>query len=622
MKQEKREKQARIKPMLATLANQAFDDKDWIFEIKWDGYRGIASVTKGKVDLYSRNFSNFNEHYPDIVKDLAKIKEDVILDGEIIAYEKGRVGFQALQTAGHSGAKVSFMIFDILSRDGVDLRALSLMKRKEILRKLFKKYSKLKNIRESDYVEGNGKKFYDLAVKKDLEGIMAKRKDSPYVSDKRTPYWLKIKHHKSDEAVIAGFTAPRGSRKKFGAIILGQYIKKKLVFIGYTGTGFTEKILNELYAKMLPLKVKSSPFSEKIPINSPITWIKPVLVVQVKFAEWTEERIMRQPVYLGLRGDKPAGSVGREKVLNIEKNMKNKIQNKNSQFTNQDKIYFPKLKLTKGDVIEYYRKIAPYILPYLKDRPENLNRQPGGINKANFYQKNFTYSLPPFAETAKVHSESTNKEINYLVCNNMETLLYMANLGCIEINAWNSRVGKLDYPDYMIIDIDPGDNTWAELIKVAKMVKEVLDESCQKSYLKTSGKSGLHVCVPFGAKYHFDEVRQFSELVSSVVNRRLPALTSGERNPAKRRKKIYLDYLQNRLGQTTASVYSLRGTPEATVSTPLKWSELTLKNNPVNFTIFNIHARLKKVGDIWKPVIRESINLKKSIKCLQKSLKE
>jgi bifunctional non-homologous end joining protein LigD len=283
-----------------------------------------------------------------------------------------------------------------------------------------------------------------------------------------------------------------------------------------------------------------------------------------------------------------------------------------------DKIYFPKLKLTKGDVIDYYKKIFPYILPYLKDRPENLNRHPGGINKSSFYQKNFTNSVPAFAKTVKVYSESVKKDINYLVCNNEETLLYMANLGCIEINAWNSRIGKLDYPDYMIIDIDPGDNTWAELVKVAKMVKKVLDESCQKSYLKTSGKSGLHVCVPFGAKYHFDEVRKFSELISTVVNRRLPEITSIERNPSKRKKKIYLDYLQNRVGQTTASAYSLRPTEEATVSTPMKWSELTTNFNPKKFNIFTIHKRLQKMGDIWKPVITESVNLKKSIRCLEK----
>jgi len=305
--------------MLAMLVNQAFNGENWIFEIKWDGYRAMADISKGVVSLYSRNFSSFNAHYPDVVKDLSKVKESVLLDGEIIASSKGHIGFQALQTAGHSGAKITFMIFDILFLSGVDLRALPLMKRKAMLRNFLKKYSRLKNIKESDYISGEGKRFYQLAVKRNLEGIMAKKKDSPYVSGERTQYWLKIKHHKSDEAVIVGFTAPRGSRKKFGSIILAQYVKRKLVFIGYTGTGFSEKILNELYGKMRRLIVKSSPFKENIPIHAPITWIKPALVAQVKFAEWTAAHIMRQPVYLGLRGDKPASAAIRERQVNTRK---------------------------------------------------------------------------------------------------------------------------------------------------------------------------------------------------------------------------------------------------------------------------------------------------------------
>jgi bifunctional non-homologous end joining protein LigD len=600
-------KQARVKPMLATLADKPFNGADWIFEIKWDGYRGLAYVRDGKVDLYSRNFLDFHSRYPAIVADLAQVKEEVLLDGEIIASHKGHHGFETLQGAGETGADVTFMVFDILRLSGKDLRELPLMERKKILGKLLKKYSALKHVRESEYVEKEGVKFYAVAVKNDLEGIMAKRKESPYVSDKRTHYWLKIKHHKSDEAVIVGFTAPKGSRKKFGALILAQRVQKQLVFIGYTGTGFTEDTLDQLYAKMLPLKVAAPPFETKIPVNAPITWIKPKLVAQLKFAEWTKDRIMRQPVFLGLRDDKLPSSVTTEKEVTAP-----------PEFTNLNKVYFPKLKITKGDVIDYYEKIAPYILPYLKDRPENLNREPGGIAKPNFFQKNFPNALPPFVESVKTHSDSANKDIQYLVCNNKETLLYMANLGCIEINAWNSRVGRLDYPDYMIIDIDPGDTTWSELVKVAKTVKEVLDQSCEQSYLKTSGKAGLHVCVPFGAKYPFDDVRAFSELISTVVRLRLPDLVSLERNPAKRKKKIYLDYLQNRIGQTTASVYSLRPTEDAMVSTPLKWGELTDKLDPKKFNIFTIHKRLKKVGDIWKPVITESVDLKKSIRCLQK----
>jgi bifunctional non-homologous end joining protein LigD len=602
-------KQERIKPMLATMINRPFNDNDWLFEIKWDGYRGLAYVKAGKVDLYSRNFLDFSDRYPALVKDLSKIKEEVLLDGEIVATNKGHSSFETLQGAAETGAEVAFMVFDILRLSGKDVRRLPLIERKKILRKFFKKYSGLKHVRESEYIEGEGKKFFAVAVKNDLEGVMAKKKDSPYVSDKRTKYWLKIKHHKNEEAVIVGFTAPRGSRKKFGALILAQHVKKRLVFIGYTGTGFTQDRLDELYAKMLPLKVATPPFKVKIPVNAPITWIKPKLVAQLKFAQWTDDHIMRQPVFLGLRDDKSPGDVTSEKEVTSP-----------SEFSNLDKIYFPKLKISKGDVIHYYDKIAPYILPYLKDRPENLNREPGGIHKPNFFQKNFPNALPSFVETVKVHSESVNKDIQYLVCNNKETLLYMANLGCIEINAWNSRVGHLDYPDYMIIDIDPGDTTWLDLVKVAKTVKEVLDQSCQKSYLKTSGKAGLHICVPFGAKYHFDDVRAFSELISSVVRRRLPDLVSLERSPKKRKKKIYLDYLQNRLGQTTASVYSLRPTEDAMVSTPLKWSELSIKLDPKKFNIFTIHKRLKRVGDLWKPVITKSVNLKKSIECLKKIL--
>jgi bifunctional non-homologous end joining protein LigD len=388
-------------------------------------------------------------------------------------------------------------------------------------------------------------------------------------------------------------------------------------------------MLDELYAKMKKLETKRSPFNKKVPLNAPITWIKPVLVAQLKFSEWTAGGNMRHPVFLGLREDKPAKSIEKEKAMPTEeiieepdapKGKKKKMEK--VALTNLDKIYFPKVKLTKGDVLEYYEKIAPYILPYLKDRPESLNRHPNGAGKPNFFHKNFTTLPPAFAETAVIHSESTGEDIRYIVCQNKETLLYLANLGCIEINPWNSRVGQLDFPDYMIIDIDPGGSSWKELVKVAKKVKKVLDDSCQKSYLKTSGKSGLHIYIPLHGKYHFDEVRRFAELISHVTLQKVPELVSLERTPAKRGKKIYLDYLQNRVGQTTACAYSLRPTEGATVSTPLKWSELTDKLDPKKFTLKTIFTRLKKVGDLWKPVITEQVDLQKSILCLEKSLKK
>ncbi len=616
-KQEKREKELeKISPMLATLVDEPFDDPDYIYEIKWDGYRAVANINNNKVDLYSRNQKDFGRKFESVIQELEKVDDTVILDGEIIAYdENGQPGFQSLQKSMETGARLEYIIFDILHLNGRDLRSERQIERKEVLKSFLEKYPFLTG---SEYVEEKGIKFFNLVKKKNFEGIIAKRKDSVYIEGKRTLSWLKIKHHHSEEAVIVGFTKPRGSREKFGALVLGVYKNGRLVYAGHTGTGFDQKTLNDVYGKMTPLITKSSPFDTKVPVNSPITWVRPKLVAQLKFAEWTDSGVMRQAVFLGLREDKPAKNVVKEEEQPVEEVLHEEMK---AELTNLDKIYFPKLKITKGDVVDYYRKISPILLPYLKDRPESLNRHPNGIAKPNFFQKNFATAPPSFAQTEKIFSESNNEYINYLVCQNQETLLYMANLGCIEINPWNSRIGQLDYPDYMIFDLDPKQSSWENLIKVAKELKKVLDASCQKSYLKTSGKSGLHICVPLHAKYNFLDVRNFCELISRVVVDRLPEITSLERNPAKRKKKIYLDYLQNRIGQTTACAYSLRPTENASVSTPLKWSELTIKLDPKKFNIKTIHARIKKVGDLWKPVITESVDLKKAIICLEKELK-
>lgn len=610
-----------MRPMLATLADRPWSGSEWIFELKWDGYRAIARIEDGNVDLRSRNFLLFNNDFPDIVSKLKKIKERVVLDGEIVAYdEKGMVTFSAIQERGQRPARSAYMIFDILHLNGKDLTLLPLMERKTILRKLLKKYPQLS---ESDYVDSEGEKFFDVVEKKDLEGIVAKKKDSPYLPGKRTAYWMKIKHHHTEEAVIAGFTKPRGSRKNFGALVLGIHKNDDFVFVGHTGTGFNEKTLTDLYAQMKPLATDVSPFKTKIPLNAPITWIKPVLVAQLKFTEWTKDNVMRHPVFVGLREDKNAESVTREGALNAKKIMKkerNKILTEEVEFTHKDKIFFPKSGYTKGDVIEYYRRIAPYMLPYLIDRPESLNRHPNGVDQPNFFQKNFPSKLPSFVKTQKIYSKSNDRDITYLLCQNKETLLYMANLGCIEINPWNSRIQKLDFPDYMIIDIDPDENTWADLVAVAKMVKSVLDEACMGAHLKTSGKTGLHIYVPLNARYHFDDVRNFSELVARVVHKRLPNITSIERSPAKRKNLIYLDYMQNRAAQNTASVYSLRPTEDATVSTPLLWSELTAKLDVKKFTIKTIFDRLDKKGDLWRPITESAIDLKEAMLCLGKSL--
>jgi bifunctional non-homologous end joining protein LigD len=291
---------------------------------------------------------------------------------------------------------------------------------------------------------------------------------------------------------------------------------------------------------------------------------------------------------------------------------------KKLEFTNLNKIYFPKLGITKGEVIEYYRSISKTLLPYLKDRPESLNRHPNGVGKTAFYQKNFSYEIPPFVKTYL--RETEDGKTNYIVCNNLETLFFIANLGCIEINPWSSRTKAPQKPDWMVIDLDPGNNTLDELVQVTLEVKKVLDMSCEKSFIKTSGKTGIHIFIPLGAKYDFDQIRDFSKLLVTIVHNKLPEITSLERSPSKRKNQIYLDYLQNSLGQTLAAPYSLRPTEEATVSTPLKWSEVKKGLDPKKFTIKTIFKRLKNHGDLWENILKEKVDLKKAIKCLEQEL--
>jgi bifunctional non-homologous end joining protein LigD len=293
------------------------------------------------------------------------------------------------------------------------------------------------------------------------------------------------------------------------------------------------------------------------------------------------------------------------------------------EYTNLDKIYWPKEKYTKGDMLAYYERMAEVMLPYLKGRPMVMNRHPNGIKGPSFYQKDVDpATLPAFVKTAKIYSESNDKDLHYIVCENKETLLYMANLGCIEMNPWNSRAKALKRPDWYVIDLDPGDNTFEEVIQVAKVVKEVLDMSCEKSYVKTSGKTGIHIYVPLGGKYTYDQVKNFAELVARMTHERIPGITSVERSPAKRKKLIYVDFLQNRIGQTLAAPYSIRPVEGACVSAPLEWREVKKGLTPDKFTIKTIEKRLKNKGDLWEGMLKESVDLKESIKCLEAALKK
>jgi bifunctional non-homologous end joining protein LigD len=644
------EKATFIKPMLADTKSTSFDDSDWVFEKKYDGYRAISVINKNEVELFSRNKISFDIPFKSIADELKKIDHIAVLDGEIVVEDdKGKASFQLLQNYIKTGiGTLKYYVFDILNLDGNSITNLSLLERKELLQLLFNKYD-FTNIFYSEHTLEKGIKQFEIAQKNQDEGIIAKKADSTYVSDKRSKDWLKIKISNEEEAIIIGITKPKNSRQYFGALLLGQYYGKRLQYIGKCGTGFSDATLKELYDKFKPFFIVESPLSEKINVRDEIQWLKPKFVCQVKFSEWTEDKNLRHPVYLGLRIDKKASEVFvpsniKEVTPLKQETMKDKTtsesESKNEKepkkdaekhndydlkvgkttlhLTNQNKIYYPKDNISKGDLIEYYSEVSSLILPYLKDRPESMNRFPNGIDGPSFYQKDVDVEkIPSWLKTKKIFSESTNEDIHYLICNNKETLLYMVNLGCIEINPWNSTTQHIENPDWLVIDIDPDKDDFKEVVETALVVKKVMDELETECYCKTSGASGLHVYIPLGAKYDYDSIKILAELLATEIHSHLPKTTSLERSIKKRDHKIYIDYLQNRRGQTLAAPYSVRPKPGATVSTPLEWSEVNEKLHPSQFTIKNVLTRFEKKGDLWAPVLAKGANIKKIIKKLE-----
>lgn len=630
--------------MLASLTDEPFDDAGWIYEIKWDGYRAVSYLNKGKVEIQSRNNLSFTNKFKEVTEALKSWPINAVIDGEIVAMnDKGIASFQQLQNFANKGeeTRLIYYVFDILWLDGKDLTHLTLLERKLILHSVMPEDDAV--IKYSDHVEEKGTAFFELAIQKGLEGIMAKKSDSTYTKNFRTRLWLKIKNNKRIEAIICGFTKGRKSRRHFGALVLGKYEGDKLVYIGHTGTGFNEKSLKEVEKKLMPLVTDKMSFDKKPKTNMPVTWVKPKLVCEIKFSEITNEGILRIPVFLGLREDKEAKNEKNVEVVDADERPKaegkkqkattekSKIKTQNSKkllpstskeetiningydlkFTNLDKLYWPEEKITKRDMLNYYYNIMPFILPYMKDRPQSLNRFPDGIKGKSFYQKNVKGKVADWLTTYHYKSENSGDK-EFLVCTDEASLMYIASLGCIEMNPWHSRTEQAENPDWCVIDLDPDDsNTFEEVIKAAQAVKKVLDAIKVPSYPKTSGSSGMHIYIPLGAKYSYDQSRLLAELIVNLVYPEVASFTSLERNPSKRREKIYLDFLQNRTIQTIAAPYSLRPKPGATVSTPLYWDEVKKGLTIKQFNINSIFDRLKDVGDIFKPVLKKGIDMKK-----------
>jgi len=652
-----------IKPMLATLINEPFDDENWLYEVKWDGYRALAFTQKGDVQLLSRNNKQFNEKFYPIYDILKTWTIDVVLDGEILVInDKGVSNFGKLQNwRSEADGDLVFYVFDILWYKGKDLRELPLSERQAILSSVLPANDD--QIRQSKVFKASGTGFFKAAQKMGLEGIMAKKANSLYLSDSRSKEWLKIKIQKRQEVVITGFTKNQDTSKVFSSLLLGVYENGNLQYAGKVGTGFSDQLQKSIMQKLKPLIIEESPFKELPDVNKPsrfrpnppkskATWLKPELVCEVSYSEITADGVFRHPSFQGMREDKqaaevvreiaadteeviaeidgsstneqdtaikPAKHTGRKTLLNpADETQVRKICGHDLKFTHLSKLYWPDDKVSKRDMFNYYYQVAEYILPYLKDRPLSLNRFPGGINSKGFYQKDVRGKAPGWAKTMD-HTTDTGEDKKYLLGGDEATLLWMASLGCIEMNPWFSRAQSPDHPDYCVIDLDPDKNTFDQVIEAALAVKSILDEIKVPSFCKTSGSTGMHIYVPLGALYTYEQSQMFAKIIVNHVQEQLPEFTSLERIVSARKGKMYLDFLQNRPGATIACPYSLRPKPGATVSMPLHWDEVKPGLKMKDFTIFNTIDRLKETGDLFKGVLGKGINLEKVLKDAKKS---
>ena len=606
------------RPMLATLADELPKGSDWLYEIKWDGYRAVGYVRGGEARLVSRNGNDLTPRFPDVAKALAKAARspNCVVDGEVCALDdEGRPSFSAMQQ-GKQGTPLVYALFDVLEIDGAPVLDLPLTERRTRLEALID--ARQKTIQVSGFFE-DGEALLAAAVERGLEGVLAKRPESRYLEGKRSPDWLKIKTHGREEFVICGWTKGQGKRSGlFGALVLGTYRGKELHWVGNCGTGFTERDIDALLEKLEPLRRDASPFATvpKMPKvrKGDVTWVEPKLVCEVRFVEWTHDGHLRAPSFQGLRDDKPSRAVHREVPL--------PRSDGRVKLSNLDKVFWPDEGITKGDLLDYYRAVAPVLLPHLRDRPFTMRRYPDGAFGKAFFQKDAPKHMPEWIPTFRAHVSSRDspprrKWIEAPVVGDEDALLWMVNMGCIDLNTWYSRIDRPDRPDFVLFDLDPSaDAGFQETIQVALVVKAALDALGLESFAKTSSADGMHVLVPIERRYTFDDTREFSEIVAGAIARTHRGLATTEWTKAKRRG-VLIDSNQNGEGKTIASVYSVRPRPGAPVSTPLRWDEVNETLDPASFTMDAVLERVRKHGDLFAGVLSTRQRLDRALKALR-----
>jgi bifunctional non-homologous end joining protein LigD len=634
-----------VKLMLAETAERAFSRKDWLFEPKLDGYRVLAARAKSDPRLVTRNGNDCSASFPEIVRAVAALPFDrLVLDGEVVALDDtGRPSFQRLQGRARLSrpidirhatvtCPVTYYAFDLLGFEDFDLRSLPLSERKAALRRVLPPVGALRYL---EHVEEEGEALYQETERLGLEGIVGKKSGSPYKAG-RSPAWLKIRSRHAADFVVVGFTAPKGSRGGFGALQLADYVNGELVYAGRAGTGFSDKQLAEVRRELEAHKRGDPPCAGPILAEMGTTWVEPTMVCEVEYSEWTEEGLLRQPVFLRFRDDKTPeecvrdlrarGSVAAEQEHDIprERERPRDLAGESSapagkiprsarddnptardegagelafELTNLKKVFWPEDGYTKGDLIEYYRAVSPWLLAYLRNRPVVMTRYPDGIAGKSFFQKDAPGFRPAWIRTERMWSEDTQREIDYFVCDDEASLLYVVNLGTIPLHLWASRVPTLERPDWCVLDLDPKGAPFDHVVEVARAAKALCDRIGLPVLVKSTGSSGLHLMIPLGRQCTHEQSRSLGELLARCLVERLPKIATIVRQVTQREGKVYVDYLQNGSGKLIVAPFSVRPLPGAPVSVPLAWREVTRKLDIRRHTIKTVPARMRKLGD-------------------------
>ncbi|HZT16266.1 MAG TPA: DNA ligase D [Gaiellaceae bacterium] len=609
-------------PMLATAEREVPRGGRWLFEVKFDGYRALAYVRGGECRLVSRNGNDLTGRFPTVARDVAKAVKSphAVVDGEVCRLdERGRSSFSELQQG--SGPLV-YYAFDLLELDGEQLVELPLTQRKERLRELLD--GRVRSVRLSESFD-DGQALLEAGREQGLEGIVAKRADSRYQQGRRTRDWLKIKAHGRQEFVVAGYTRGAGRRAgTFGSLVLGVHEDGALSYVGNVGTGFDDAEIRRLLGLLRPLHRSTTPFPQapKMPRvrRGDVQWVEPRLVAEISFGEWTHDGHVRHPVYQGLRDDKRAAEVARE-----EPEPPRDVIRKGSRelrLSNLDKLFWPDEGITKGDLVDYYRQVAPVLVPHLRGRPFTMRRYPDGAYGKAFFQKDAPSHMPEWiprhrALVSTRERSRAKKWVDFPVVDDELALLWMVNMGCIDMNTWYSRVDKPDRPDFVLFDLDPTPEVpWSQTVEVALILKQLLDALELESFPKTSGGKGFHVLVPIARRAAYEDTRRFSEVVADAIARTHPKLATTEWSKA-RRRGVLIDANQNGEGKTIASVYSVRPRPGAPVSTPLRWDEVNERLNPAIYTMDVVLDRVRQHGDLYEGVLSSRQSLTKALARLE-----